>query len=104
MIKEYLLKAEVGRFGSIQYIFMCAGYLSVFYLKYDWTRTYWWLVILFPALFEAVRLGLFCKLFFFDSPVSRFNRSLKAKELLSDVLEREMPEVVSWDSLFAVCL
>lgn len=81
MIKEYLLKEEIGRFGAIMYLFMCSGYISVFYLKYDWTATYWYLIILFPALFESIRIALFYRYFFFDSPVSNYNFAKKEHDI-----------------------
>jgi MFS family permease len=67
-LKETLPVREVGIAGSLFYIFMGLGYIFSFYMKYDWTEKYYWLVLLIPAFLDLLRMIIFFALFRFDGP------------------------------------
>lgn len=67
-LKETLPVRDVGIAGSCFYISMSLGYIFSFYMKYDWTEKYYWLVLLIPAFIEVFRLAVFLCLFNFEGP------------------------------------
>ena len=69
MVQETLPNKYVGRIGSFFYLFIASGVQMSFSFTFDWVTDYYYVVLVFPAVIDMIRIGIYIVFFNIETPL-----------------------------------
>ena len=84
-IADLLPKKFIGFLGSCYVAFMSLGIIVAMFMKFSWTRQYWWVVTLIPSFLDFIRLIFIGFIFNLESPKSILKATFKSNQRTSRI-------------------
>lgn len=87
MVQETLPNKYVGRIGSFFYLFIASGVQMSFSFTFDWVTDYYYVVLLFPAVIELIRIIVYILFFNIETPLfvyESLGKQIKSESEASD--------------------
>ena len=84
-IADLVPKKFIGFLGSCYVAFMSFGIIAAMFMKFSWTKKYWWFVTLIPAFLDFIRVIFIGLIFNLESPKSILKNTFKSEIRISRI-------------------